>query len=360
MTPSYDAATPADLPVLMTLIGELAEFERLAHEVVVTEASLSEALFGAHPAVETVIARVDGEVAGFALFYHNFSTFLGRRGLFLEDLYVRPASAARASARGCWSHVARLAAARGCGRMEWSVLNWNRRAIGFYESLGARPVNDWTVYRLDRAALDAVLAPATGGSVRRGPAGRPACAAPRLLAARRSPAAPAAPRAPLPTATGVDLGALHGRLVRDRPHPDVRSSARRTTRSSTTRAAGRHDRDDLHVQGGRLRRPGEGLPPDRLRPRPASTASTWGMQFVWPFKAEYLIADLDADYRETIIARSARDYVWIMARTPRCPTPTTQRLVAAVAALGYDVGAAAPRAAAVVNGLRLERGPGRG
>ncbi len=163
MTPSYDAATPADLPVLLTLIGELAEFERLAHEVVVTEASLSEALFGAHPAVETVIARSAGEVAGFALFYHNFSTFLGRRGLFIEDLYVRPAYRGQGVGKGLLVHVAQLAAARGCSRMEWSVLNWNRRAIGFYESLGARPINDWTVYRLDRAALDAVLAPSSGG-----------------------------------------------------------------------------------------------------------------------------------------------------------------------------------------------------
>ena len=160
MTLSIDAATPADVPVLMTLIGELAEFERLAHEVVVTEASLGEALFGPRPAVEAVVARSGGEVAGFALFFHNFSTFIGRRGLFLEDLYVRPAFRGAGVGRHLLVHVARLAASRGCGRMEWAVLNWNRRAIGFYESLGARPINDWTVYRLDRAALDAIQAPA--------------------------------------------------------------------------------------------------------------------------------------------------------------------------------------------------------
>ena len=163
MTLSIDAATPADVPVLMTLIGELAEFERLAHEMVATEASLTDALFGARPAVEAVVVRVDGEVAGFALYFHNFSTFIGRRGLFLEDLYVRPAFRGQGVGRCLLTHVARLAAARGCGRMEWAVLNWNRRAIGFYQSIGARPVNDWTVYRLDRAALDALQAPAAGG-----------------------------------------------------------------------------------------------------------------------------------------------------------------------------------------------------
>jgi GNAT superfamily N-acetyltransferase len=156
---TLDAATPADIPTLLTLIGELAEFERLGHEVVVTEAKLKEALFTERPVVETVLARIDGEVAGFALFFHNFSTFLGRPGLYLEDLYVRPAYRGQGVGRGLLVHVARLAGARGCGRMEWSVLNWNRRAVGFYEALGARPVNDWTVYRLDRAALEALQAP---------------------------------------------------------------------------------------------------------------------------------------------------------------------------------------------------------
>lgn len=159
MNASFDAATPADVPLLLSLIGELAEFERLAHELVVTEASLASALFGERPAVEAVVARVGGEVAGFALFFHNFSTFSGRRGLYLEDLYVRPAFRGEGVGKGLLIHVAQLAAARGCGRMEWAVLNWNRRAVGFYESLGARPVNDWTVYRLDRAALDALRPP---------------------------------------------------------------------------------------------------------------------------------------------------------------------------------------------------------
>ena len=142
--------------MLLTLIGELADFERLGHEVVVTEASLHEALFGPRPVAETLLARVDGEVAGFALYFRNFSTFLGRQGLYLEDLYVRPAFRGQGVGRELLLHLAGLAAARGCGRMEWSVLNWNRRAVRFYESLGARPVNDWTVYRLDRAALDSI------------------------------------------------------------------------------------------------------------------------------------------------------------------------------------------------------------
>jgi len=159
---TLDAATPDDIPTLLVLIGELAEFERLAHEVVVTEASLRDALFAERPVVETVIARVDGEVAGFVIYFHNFSTFLGRPGLCIEDLYVRPSHRGQGVGRGLLAHVAGLAGERGCGRMEWSVLNWNRRAIGFYESLGARPVNDWTVYRLDRAALDALQVPGSG------------------------------------------------------------------------------------------------------------------------------------------------------------------------------------------------------
>jgi GNAT superfamily N-acetyltransferase len=159
---TLDVATPDDVPTLLVLIGELAEFERLAHEVVVTEASLRDALFAERPVVETVIARVDGEVAGFVIYFHNFSTFLGRPGLCIEDLYVRPSHRGQGVGRGLLAHVAALAGERGCGRMEWSVLNWNRRAIGFYESLGARPVNDWTVYRLDRAALDALRVPGPG------------------------------------------------------------------------------------------------------------------------------------------------------------------------------------------------------
>ncbi len=156
MSLSIAAAVPGDIPILLTLIGELADFERLAHEVVVTAPGLTQALFNPDPAAQAVVARVAGEVAGFALFYRNFSTFVGREGLFLEDLYVRPAFRGQGVGRGLLAHVAQIAAARGCGRMEWSVLNWNRRAIGFYEALGARPINDWTIYRLDRTAFEAL------------------------------------------------------------------------------------------------------------------------------------------------------------------------------------------------------------
>ena len=156
MSLSIVAAEPANVPELLTMIGELADFERLAHELVVTGPGLAEALFNPRPAAEAVIARVGGDTAGFALYYRNFSTFVGREGLFLEDLYVRPAVRGQGVGRGLLARVAEVAAARGCGRMEWSVLNWNRRAIGFYEALGAKPVNDWTIYRLDRAALEAI------------------------------------------------------------------------------------------------------------------------------------------------------------------------------------------------------------
>ena len=154
MNLSLDPATPDDVPVIRSLIAELAEFERLSHEAVGTDADLRASLFGPRPYAETVLARVDGEVVGFALFFHNFSTFLCRHGLYLEDLYIRPAYRGRGVGGRLLRHIARLAAQRGCGRLDWSVLNWNRRAISFYESMGARPVDGWTVYRLDRAALE--------------------------------------------------------------------------------------------------------------------------------------------------------------------------------------------------------------
>jgi len=155
-------ATPADVGSILSLIRELAEFEHLAHEVVATEDVLQASLFGPHPGAETLLARVDGEIAGFALFFHNFSTFVGLAGIHLEDLYVRPSYRGRGVGRALLGQVAGIARERGCGRMEWSVLNWNRRAIEFYESLGARPVAGWTVYRLDHAALAAMPLPVTG------------------------------------------------------------------------------------------------------------------------------------------------------------------------------------------------------
>jgi GNAT superfamily N-acetyltransferase len=145
--------TVADIPVVLSLIRELAEYERLLHEVVATEERLREALFGPKPAAECVIARVGGQPAGFALFFHNFSTFLSRPGLYLEDLYVRPDQRGKGIGEELLRHLARLAVQRGCGRMEWAVLNWNKRAIEFYERMGAVGIKEWTVYRLTGEAL---------------------------------------------------------------------------------------------------------------------------------------------------------------------------------------------------------------
>jgi len=166
LTLTIDAAKPADVPTIRVLIGELAEFERLAHEVVATEASLHEALFGPRPAAETVLARVDGEIAGFALFYHNFSTFIGRHGLYIEDLYVRPAFRGQGVGRTLLAHLARLAAARDCGRMEWSVLTWNQNAIEFYDKLGARRLDEWYAYRLTAEKLKGILGKSKGAHAR--------------------------------------------------------------------------------------------------------------------------------------------------------------------------------------------------
>ena len=147
------AAVPGDETVLLELIRELAAYERLLDEVEATEDSLRAALFGAGPTTEAILACADGQVVGFALWFHNFSTFVGRRGLYLEDLYVRPAFRGRGYGEALMRHLAGIAVARGCGRMEWAVLNWNSRAAEFYESLGARRMNDWTVFRWDGDTL---------------------------------------------------------------------------------------------------------------------------------------------------------------------------------------------------------------
>jgi GNAT superfamily N-acetyltransferase len=158
-------ATPADTALILTLIRELAEYERLAHTVVATEADLWEALFGARPFAETVLAEVDGEPAGFALFFHNFSTFLARPGLYLEDLFVRPAFRRRGVGRALFTHLARLAVERRCGRFEWTVLDWNAPAIAFYQQLGADLLKEWRVCRLTGDSLQragAAQPPGTG------------------------------------------------------------------------------------------------------------------------------------------------------------------------------------------------------
>src|SRR5262249_47547612 len=146
-------AEPADLPVIAQLIRELAEYERLAHEVVLDEARLREHLFGPRRYAEVLLAEDGGAVVGFALFFHNYSTFLGRPGLYLEDLFVRPAARGRGHGKALLLALARLAVERGCGRLEWAVLDWNEPAIGFYKSLGAVPMDDWTVFRVTGAAL---------------------------------------------------------------------------------------------------------------------------------------------------------------------------------------------------------------
>ena len=148
------AASEADVPLILSFIRELAEYERLSHEVVATEEALQKWLFGERPVAEVAIGDDEDEPAGFALFFHSFSTFLGRPGIYLEDLYVRPEFRGRGVGRVLLTHLAKLAKERGCGRLEWSVLDWNRPAIGFYESLGASPVDRWTVYRVSGEELE--------------------------------------------------------------------------------------------------------------------------------------------------------------------------------------------------------------
>jgi len=150
---SIEPATPDDLPLILALIRELAEYERAPHAVEATEETLGESLFGEEPAAEALIARWEGEPLGFALFFHNFSTWTGRRGLYLEDLFVRPSARGRGVGKALLTRVAEIAVERGCPRFEWAVLDWNEPAIGFYRKLGARPMDEWTVYRMSGDAL---------------------------------------------------------------------------------------------------------------------------------------------------------------------------------------------------------------
>ena len=153
-----DPAVEADVPVILDLIRDLAEYEKLSDQVTATEADIARSLFGDPPRAEAVIARLDGKAIGFALFFHNYSTFLGRPGLYLEDLYVRPAFRGRGFGRRLLIHLARIAVDRGCGRFEWSVLDWNAPAIAAYRRAGAVPLDDWTVYRLTGDALKRLAA----------------------------------------------------------------------------------------------------------------------------------------------------------------------------------------------------------
>ena len=146
-------AIPADVPAILGLIRELAEYERLLDQVVADEAALHRALFGERPYVEALVSIVADETVGFALFFHNFSTFLGKPGMYLEDLYVRPKFRSQGLGKALLTQVARIAVERDCGRMEWSVLDWNEPSIRFYKRMGANPLSDWTVYRLAGDAL---------------------------------------------------------------------------------------------------------------------------------------------------------------------------------------------------------------
>jgi GNAT superfamily N-acetyltransferase len=147
-------ATKEDVSLILRLIKELATYERLSHEVSVTEELLTDSLFGERRMAEALLGYLEDDPAGFAIFFHNFSTFLGKPGIYLEDLYVRPEFRGAGVGRALLVHLAKLARERGCGRLEWSVLDWNEPAIGFYKGIGASPVSGWTVYRVSGEALE--------------------------------------------------------------------------------------------------------------------------------------------------------------------------------------------------------------
>lgn len=147
-------AVESDVPVLLGFIRELAEYEKLSDDVVADGRTVRETLFGPRLVAEAIVAEVDGRDVGFALFFHNYSTFLGRAGLYLEDIYVQPVARGAGVGKALFGRLVELALERECHRMEWSVLNWNAPAIRFYESLGAEPLEQWTVYRLTRPVLE--------------------------------------------------------------------------------------------------------------------------------------------------------------------------------------------------------------
>jgi GNAT superfamily N-acetyltransferase len=153
MSPSIRPATSADLPLIAQFIRDLAEYERLAHEVRFDEAVLGERLFGERPYAEVLIGEIDGVARGFALFFHNFSTFEGRPGIYLEDLFVEPQARGSGLGKALLGHLARLAVERDCARLEWAVLDWNEPSIAFYKALGARAMDEWTIFRVDGKAL---------------------------------------------------------------------------------------------------------------------------------------------------------------------------------------------------------------
>ena len=146
-------ACAADVPIILQLIRDLATYERAPNEVTATEEQLVDVLFGEKPAAEVLLAFENETPAGFAVFFHNFSTWLGRPGLYLEDLFVKPEKRGKGYGRALLVDLAKIAYERGCGRMEWAVLDWNDPAIKFYHSLGAKPMDEWTVFRLTRDGI---------------------------------------------------------------------------------------------------------------------------------------------------------------------------------------------------------------
>ena len=153
MTISIRPAIAEDLPLIASLIRALADYEKLSHEVRFDDAVLGQKLFGARPYAEVVIGELDGTPQGFALFFHNFSTFEGKPGIYLEDLFVKPEARGSGLGKALLSHLAALAIERDCARLEWWVLDWNEPSIGFYKSLGANFMDEWTVMRVDGKAL---------------------------------------------------------------------------------------------------------------------------------------------------------------------------------------------------------------
>jgi GNAT superfamily N-acetyltransferase len=153
MSVAVRVATPGDVALVHGLMRGLAIYEKLEHAMVSTEADLAEALFGAHPAAEAIIAEIAGKPVGFALFFRTYSTFVGKPGLYLEDLFVLPEARGKGAGKALLARLAAITVVRGYARLEWAVLDWNEPAIGFYRKLGAVPMNEWTVYRMSGDAL---------------------------------------------------------------------------------------------------------------------------------------------------------------------------------------------------------------